>query len=127
MADRDLKRAKALLASAEKLFEEGDLAGVSGLAYQAFESALIAFNKTVKGKDVASHQYRMETAKRVFSEHKEDLDFLWEMRNIDFYGNVRPGIDAELGKEKVEKALGTVRMIIERVGELILSKEGPKK
>ncbi|NYZ77214.1 hypothetical protein H0O02_02770 [Candidatus Micrarchaeota archaeon] len=98
MAERDIKRAKALLDSAETLYNEGDLAGVSGLAYQALESAIIAFNKIVKGKDVASHQFRMETAKRIFSGYSEKLDFLWEMRNIDFYGNVKPGIDAELKK-----------------------------
>lgn len=118
MAERDLTRAKALLNSAQKLFEEGDLAGVSGLAYQAFESALIAFNK-VNGKDVASHSYRMQTAKKLFSEHRDDLDFLWEMRNIDFYGNIKPGMNAELEKSRVEAALGTVRRIIEKVEVLI--------
>ena len=122
MADKDIERAKALLKSAEKLYAEGDLAGVAGLAYQAFESAVIAFNKTVKGKDIASHGYRMETAKKIYSEHVHDIDFLWELRNIDFYGNIRPGFDAELRKEKVSKALETVKEIIEKTEALVRSR-----
>jgi len=122
MAERDIKRANALLDSAETLFNEGDLAGVSGLAYQALESAVIAFNKIVKGKDVASHRFRMETAKKFFSEYSEKLDFLWEMRNIDFYGNVKPGIDAELKKEKVKEALETVREIVGKIESMLENK-----
>lgn len=42
MADLDLERAKKLLKSARDLFNKGDVQGVAGLAYQAFESANIA-------------------------------------------------------------------------------------
>ena len=124
MAQKDLERAKALLQSAELLFEKGDMAGVAGLAYQAFESAIMAFNKIVKGKDIPSHKYRSKTAKEIYSEHFEELDFLWEMRNIDFYGNRKPGKDedAHLEKEKLEKSLTTVRDIIEKTEELIKKK-----
>jgi hypothetical protein len=37
MADLDLERAERLLQSARDLFFQSDLAGVAGLAYQAFE------------------------------------------------------------------------------------------
>ena len=76
----------------------------------------------VKGKDVASHRFRMETAKKFFSEYSEKLDFLWEMRNIDFYGNVKPGIDAELKKEKVKEALETVREIVGKIESMLENK-----
>nr|WP_279383650.1 hypothetical protein [Methanobacterium formicicum] len=39
MVDLDMERAKNLLKSAEDLYEQGDLAGVAGLGYAAFESA----------------------------------------------------------------------------------------
>lgn len=119
MADRDITRAKALLESAEHLFDEGDLAGVAGLAYQAFESAIIAFNKNAKNKDVSSHRNRIETAKRIFSDCSEEIDLLWEIRNIDFYGNIKPGVDAELNKEKVKSALSSVREMVERIEEML--------
>jgi len=125
MADKDLGRARALLKSAETLYKEGDLAGVAGLAYQAFESAVIEFNKIVKGKDSASHKSRMETAKDIYAEHIHDLDFLWEMRNIDFYGNKKAGEveDAGLEKEKIAKVLTTVRDIIIKTEELLEKKK----
>ena len=79
----------------------------------------------MKGKDIPSHEYRSKTAKEIYSEHFHDLDFLWEMRNIDFYGNRKPGKDedAHLEKEKLEKSLTTVRDIIEKTEELIKKKE----
>ena len=43
--DLDLKRAKSLLKSAKDLYERGDMAGVAGLAYAAFESAIIALKE----------------------------------------------------------------------------------
>lgn len=124
MAQKDLERAQALLKSAELLYNEGDIAGVAGLTYQAFESALMAFNKIVKGKDIPSHKYRMKTAKELYSEHFEEVDFLWEMRNIDFYGNIRPGDDVEpdLKKEKLKKSLETVKDIVEKTEELLKEK-----
>jgi HEPN domain-containing protein len=55
MADLDLERAKSLLKSAKALYERGDLAGVAGLAYAAFESAIIALTKKRNGLDYSSH------------------------------------------------------------------------
>lgn len=129
MAQKDLERAKALHKSAELLYKEGDMAGVAGLTYQTFESALMAFNKIVKGKDIPSHKYRMKTAKELYSEHFEEVDFLWEMRNIDFYGNKRPGEneDIELQKEKLKKSLESVGDIIEKTEELLKDKTGGGK
>ncbi len=44
MADLDMERAKKLLESAEYLYQKGGLAGVAGLSYAAFESAVISPN-----------------------------------------------------------------------------------
>ena len=53
--DLDLERAKKLLKSAFDLFNQLDLQGVAGLAYQAFESANIALIKKKNGCDQKSH------------------------------------------------------------------------
>ena len=55
MADLDLERAKKLLKSAQDLFNEGDVSGVAGLAYQSFESAIIALLKKRNGYDQDTH------------------------------------------------------------------------
>ena len=87
MADVDIERAKVLLASARDLYQQGDLAGVAGLAYQAFESSMIALTEEVNGADPGSHAARRSRAKVLLSSHHEKIDFLWEVRNVDFYGN----------------------------------------
>ncbi len=89
MVDIDMERAKNLLKSAEDLHEQGDLAGVAGLAYAAFESAIMSLTDKINGKDYHSHRLRKERAKEMLSKHEDKMDFLWEVRNIDFYGNVK--------------------------------------
>ncbi len=88
MADLDLERAKNLLKSAKVLYERGDMAGVAGLAYAAFESAIIALTKKKNGMDYPSHLLRRERAKVL------------------------------LDKDEVEDGLNAVEKIIEEVEEV---------
>ncbi len=88
MADLDLERAKKLLKSAKVLYERGDMAGVAGLAYAAFESAIIALTKKKNGMDYPSHLLRRERAKVL------------------------------LDKDEVEDGLNAVEKIIEEVEEV---------
>ena len=63
MDNLDMKRARSLLRSAKDLYDTGDLAGVAGLAYAAFESATMALTARVNGKDHQNHKLRMERVK----------------------------------------------------------------
>lgn len=91
MADLDLERAKRLFKSATALYERGDMAGVAGLAYAAFESAIIALTKKRNGLDYSSHSLRRQRAKVLLENYRDTIDVLWEVRNIDFYGTVKIG------------------------------------
>ena len=91
MARIDIDRARKLLRSAEILYETGDYHGVAGLAYQAFESAVMCLIEIENGEDQRSHARRRKRAKQLLSEYGDKIDNLWEIRNIDFYGNVRLG------------------------------------
>lgn len=124
--DVDLERAKNLLKSAKDLYEWGDRAGVAGLAYTAFESAIIALTKKQNGMDYPSHLLRRERAKVLLEEYQERIDVLWEVRNIDFYGNVKIGYEMrELSVEEVEDGLNAVEEIIEAVEKIL--KDGTTK
>lgn len=100
MANVDLDRAKRLLRSAKDLFDQGDIAGVAGLAYQAFESAFIALTIEKNGVDAGSHSTRRERAKALLSQHRDKIETLWEIRNIDFYGNPQPTLAPQLPSSK---------------------------
>ena len=121
MADLDLERAKNLLKSAKDLYEQGDMAGVAGLAYAAFESAIIALIKKKNGMDYPSHLLRRERAKILLIEKYQDkIDLLWEVRNIDFYGNVKIGSEMrEISRAEVEDGLNAVEEIIEEVEKVL--------
>lgn len=125
MADvgADIERAEGLLESARGLFHQGDLAGVAGLAYQAFESAMIALTEEINGADPGSHASRRSRAKVLLSSHRDRIDFLWEVRNVDFYGN--PMLNQPkrgLTKEEVREALDSVETIIEEIKRILSSR-----
>lgn len=122
--DLDLKRAKSLLESAKTLYELGDMAGVAGLAYAAFESAIIALTKKKNGIDYPSHLLRRERGKVLLGKYRDRIDVLWEVRNIDFYGNVKIGSEMrELSSDEVEDGLNAVEKIIEEVEKVLKDKE----
>lgn len=116
MVNLDLKRAKDLLNSAEKLFEGGDLAGSGGLAYQAFESAVIAVTKFKGEKDYPDHIKRRKKAEKLLKTSEETAKKLWTVRNVDFYGNEKTGEEArELEKDEIETSLTEVRKVIKKI------------
>ncbi len=120
MARLDLERARNLLESAETLLSEGDYHGVAGLAYQAFESGVICLLEVKNGGDKRSHYERRERAKQLLKEYRKNIDVLWEIRNIDFYGNVSLGKDKrEISLEEAKDGLNMVSEILDQIEELI--------
>jgi len=120
MVSIDIERAEKLLKSAQDLFEQGDIYGVAGLAYQAFESATIALLKKMNGYDRKSHFSRRKRAKEILKRYRDEIDIIWEIRNIDFYGNIVVGDEKrEIEKDEVEKCLDIIREMIEEIKEFL--------
>lgn len=120
MADLDLIRAERLLHSARTLLAQGDMAGVAGLAYQAFESALIALTLEKDGVNSGHHTARRQRAKELLAQHRDRIDFLWEIRNVDFYGNPHPFEPKRaVTREEIERAVKAVEEIIAEVKTMI--------
>ena len=125
MAGIDLERARKLLESAETLFEADDYHGVAGLAYQAFESAVMCLIEIRNGMDQRSHAGRRKRAKELLKEYRDRIDTLWDIRNIDFYGNISVGKQKrEITRKEAEENLETVKSIIEEV-ERFTREENP--
>lgn len=124
MVNIDLKRAKNLLNSARILFEEGDIYGVSGLAYQAFESATIALLREVNGYEQTTHFSRRRRAKDLLKKYREKIDFIWEARNIDFYGNIRVGKKKrEITEREAKDSLFLIENMIKEIEDLLKEKD----
>ena len=115
-----MDRAKKLLKSARDLYEQGDMAGVAGLAYAAFESATMTLTDKINGKDYKSHNLRRERAKELLKRNQDKIDLLWEIRNIDFYGNVKIGAPKrEITEKEVQNGLNAVEKIIEEIEKIL--------
>ncbi len=122
MADIDIERAENLMESARYLLSQDDLAGVAGLAYQAFESALISLTSVINGSDSRTHAGRRKRAKVLLSNHRTKIDLLWEVRNVDFYGNIHLDLPRrKLTKEEAVDALNTVEIIIADIRRMLIS------
>ncbi len=118
MDNLDLERAKKLLQSAEHLVEKGDLAGAGGLAYQAFESAVIAVTRLEGQKDYPDHTQRRKKAEELLKVSQDKVKKLWAVRNVDFYGNEKIGeASREIKKEEIENSVQEVRKIIKALEE----------
>lgn len=118
MDNLDLERAKKLLLSAEHLVEKGDLAGAGGLAYQAFESAVISVTRLEGQKDYPNHTQRRKKAEELLKVSQDKVKKLWEVRNVDFYGNEKIGeASREIKKEEIESSVQEVRKIIKALEE----------
>lgn len=116
MDNLDLGRAKKLLASAEHLIKQGDLSGAGGLAYQAFESAIIALTKSEGKHDYPDHRKRRGQAEQLLQIPQEAVKKLWTVRNVDFYGNEKIGEAArEITKEEIEESLQEVREVLLKI------------
>ena len=109
----NLKRSNDLLKSAKDLLEKEDYAGVSGLAYQAVESAIITLTEKINGKDKKDHYSRRKRAQEILDLSKETLNKLWASRNIDFYGNEK------IGEEKKELDIGEIKESVNKAEEII--------
>jgi HEPN domain-containing protein len=102
------------------LFREGNIAGVAGLAYQAYESAVMALTLRVNGADPGTHRARIDRARQLLQTHQEEMGRLMEARNVDFYGNIRCGEDIRaLTREEAEEALRVVAEIVGEIRELL--------
>ena len=111
-----LTRAKNLLESANKLFEEENLSGVAGLAYQAVEAAIDFLTLKTNGKNKASHSDKRKRAEELLKLSKNHLKELWHARNIDFYGNERIGTEEkDLDKEEIQKSLEHAKILISKI------------
>ncbi len=120
MVDIDLRRAKNLLISAKDISERGDIYGVAGLAYQAFESATIALMEKVNGQEQTTHFARRKRAKELLADYRDKIDILWEVRNVDFYGNVKIGNEKrEISREEVMECLALVEDMISEIEKLL--------
>ncbi len=115
-----MERARSLLKSARDLYKQGDLAGVAGLAYAAFKSATMSLTENINGKDYPNHNLRRERVKEILKPHQNKVDKLWEIRNIDFYGNVKLGSPKrKISPREVKEGLKTVEIIVDEIEKII--------
>lgn len=111
-----LTRGWELFAAAESLVRDENVTGAAGLAYQAFDLAAKALTKAIDGADPGSHRGRMQRAERLLTRHADKLNFLWQIRQKDFYGDVTPGGVEELPQvADVEEALRIVKDILQEI------------
>jgi HEPN domain-containing protein len=115
-----LDRAYALLASAERLGNEGGVAGAAGLAFQALDLAAKALTAAIDGADAGSHRARMARVRELTQAQQSDLDFLWEIRQRDFYGDSSLGAPRDMPTEdQVREALALARSLVERIDHVL--------
>jgi HEPN domain-containing protein len=113
-----LERAKAHLASARFLQESGpdDIAGIAGLAFQAVDLAGKVLTAEIDGEDAGSHRARMIRTQEIVRTQQGKLDFLWNIRQRDFYGDDYAGGPASTPTTaQVKRALNIASEIIERI------------
>jgi len=93
-----------------------EMVGVAGLAFQAVDLATKAIMEAIDGADAGSHRARMQRLTEIVVADQDDLDFLWDIRQRDFYGDPSPGraLDLPAG-EQVRQALTLARSIVERI------------
>jgi hypothetical protein len=76
--------------------ERADVAGMAGLAYQAIDLASKALTEAIDGSDAGSHRRRMRRTATLVDRKVESLDFLWSVRQREFYGDAEPGEERQL-------------------------------
>lgn len=56
----------------------------------------------------------------MIDKYQHQMDLLWEIRNIDFYGNIKIGSQKrEISEKEVEEALKSVKKIIVEIEKII--------
>ncbi len=72
------------------------------------------------GKYHSSHHLRKERAKKFLTKYQDELDLLWEIRNIDFYGNVKIGSPKrEISREEVQHGINVVDEVIVQIERIL--------
>ena len=116
MGHLTLDRALELLGTARRILDEGRVAGTAGLSYQAVEAAAVHMIRIVNGKDPGRHRGRATRASELLNLCQGEMDRLWRLRNIDFYGHVSVGdperrISLDEAREAVEAATRLVALV----------------
>ena len=76
--------------------------------------------KIKNGGDKRSHFARRKRVKELMLSHGVTIDEIWEMRNIDFYGNSRIGDKSRrITEEEVKRCLEDVEEIIEEIENIL--------
>jgi hypothetical protein len=115
-----LERAWALFRAATTLRDADDLTGAAGLAYQAFDLGSKALAHAIDGAAPGTHRGRMRRAEQLLTRHTEKFDFLWRVRQKDFYGDVTPGGRAETpSDEEIREALAVVDDVLREIDRVL--------
>lgn len=121
-----MERAGELLAAARDILEGGRVAGVAGLSYQAVEAAAVHLIKVVNGHDPGGHAKRAYRATQLLHLCKDEMDRLWKMRNIDFYGNVSVGEpERRIVPDEAKGSLEAAERLVSRVREFLRGAPDP--
>lgn len=95
---------------------ERDVAGVAGLAFQALDLASKALTEVIDGTDPGTHRARMHRVRELVQADQSELDFLWFIRQRDFYGDVSLGAPRDLPtEEQIRRALTLARALVDRI------------
>ncbi len=63
---------------------------------------------------------RKERAKKFLSKYQDELDLLWEIRNIYFYGNVKLGSPKrEISRKEVQHGINVVEKVITEIERIL--------
>jgi len=79
----------------------------------------MALLKKKNGCDQKSHFGRKKRAKELLTQFEDKIDTLWQIRNIDFYGNVTIDGEEEIDPDDVKECLEVVERIIKEIDELL--------
>jgi HEPN domain-containing protein len=116
MGDLTLERAEDLLRTAQTILDAGRMAGVAGLSYQAVEAASVHLIRIVNGREPGRHRERSTRASELLRLCEGEMNRLWELRNIDFYGNVSVGgAERSISLEEARDSVVTAMELVTKV------------
>jgi HEPN domain-containing protein len=120
MGEVTLERAEDLLLTARSILEGDRVAGIAGLSYQAVEAAAVHLIKIVNGHDPGGHYKRAARASELLHLCKDEMERLWKLRNIDFYGNELVGEpERSIGLDEAKDSLETAMRLVAQVKSLL--------
>lgn len=93
---------------------------MAGLAFQAIDLASKALTEAIDGTDPGSHRARMRRVQKLIQADQADLEFLWEIRQRDFYGDVTLGAPRQLPtEEQIRSSLSLAKNLIDRIAQAL--------